>query len=129
MTMVRAQKRRLDFKLHAAAKTAGADGLLIEECSHVFSLREHIVDLVVQFFARRVCSVMRVGVNSEEQIGKTVGRQRPADAFVAAMKLQKTMNRLQSHLLGFPKGIFRFATHDDADAWLRKWMSRRRPKN
>ncbi len=41
------------------------------------------------------------------------------------MKLQKTVNELQSHLPGLPKGVFRFKTHEEADAWLLKWMSRR----
>jgi hypothetical protein len=69
-------------------------------------------------------------VNVDEKIGKFVGRLPPAsEAFLRAMRLQKTVNRLQSHLDGIsPKGVFRFRTHEEADEWLLKWMSRRRPK-
>ena len=69
-------------------------------------------------------------VNFGEKIGKTVGHRRPAaDAFATAMKLQKTANQLQAHLEGIcPKGVFRFKTHEEADEWLLKWMSRRRPR-
>jgi hypothetical protein len=68
-------------------------------------------------------------VNLDENVGKAVGRRRPADAFATAMKLQKTVNELQSHLTGIcPKGVFRFKTHKEADEWLLKWMSRRRPR-
>ena len=66
-------------------------------------------------------------VNVAEKIGKAVGRRRSTgDAFVTAMKLQKTVNTLQSHLQGIcPTGVFRFKTHEEADEWLLKWMSRR----
>jgi hypothetical protein len=69
-------------------------------------------------------------VNFKEKIGKTVGRRQLAtDAFATAMKLQKTVNDLQSHLDGIcPTGVFRFKTHEEADEWLLKWMSRRRPR-
>jgi hypothetical protein len=73
---------------------------------------------------------MRRIVNIGEKIGKEVGRHRPAaDAFATAMKLQKTANVLQRHLTGIcPKGVFRFKTHEEADEWLLKWMSRRQPR-
>ncbi len=69
-------------------------------------------------------------VNVGEKIGKTVGRRRSAaEAFATAMKLQNTANQLQDHLEGIcPKGVFRFKTHGEADEWLLKWMSRRRPR-
>ncbi len=70
-------------------------------------------------------------VNVDERIGKVVGRIPPAtEAFTRAMRLQQTINRLQSHLEGIcPTGVFRFNTHEEADEWLLKWMSRRRQKN
>lgn len=73
---------------------------------------------------------MGQAVNFGEEIGKTVGRRQPAaGAFATAMKLQKTVNDLQSHLDGIcPRGVFRFKTHEEADEWLLQWMSRRRPR-
>ena len=64
----------------------------------------------------------------DEKIGKVVGRTPPATgAFARAMRLQQNINRLQSHLEGIcPTGVFRFETHEEADEWLLKWMSRRR---
>ncbi len=73
---------------------------------------------------------MNMVVNVDEKIGKFVGRIPPAtQAFTRAMRLQQAVNRLQSHLEGIcPTGVFRFATHKEADEWLLKWMSRRRQK-
>jgi hypothetical protein len=73
---------------------------------------------------------MDMVVNVEEKIGKMVGRLPPAsEAFARAMRLQKSVNQLQSHLEGIcPTGVFRFHTHEEADAWLLKWMSRRRER-
>jgi hypothetical protein len=71
---------------------------------------------------------MKMVVNVDEKIGKVVGRIPPAtEAFDRAMKLQQTVNHLQTHLEGIcPTGVFRFDTHEEADEWLLKWMSRRR---
>ena len=71
---------------------------------------------------------MKMVVNADEKIGKVVGRIPPAtEAFDRAMRLQQTINRLQTHLEGIcPTGVFRFDTHEEADEWLLKWMSRRR---
>ena len=73
---------------------------------------------------------MDIVVNVDEKIGKVVGRLPPAtEAFARAMRLQKAVNQLQSHLEGIcPTGVFRFNTHEEADEWLLKWMSRRRPR-
>jgi hypothetical protein len=73
---------------------------------------------------------MDMVVNVEEKIGKVVGRIPPAtEAFARAMQLQKNVNQLQSHLEGIcPTGVFRFHTHEEADEWLLKWMSRRRAR-
>ena len=71
---------------------------------------------------------MDMVVNVDEKIGKIVGRIPPAtEAFARAMRLQQTINQLQRHLEGIcPTGVFRFDTHEQADEWLLKWMSRRR---
>jgi hypothetical protein len=73
---------------------------------------------------------MKMVVNVDEKIGKMVGRVPSAtEAFARAMKLQKTVNQLQNHLEGIcPTGVFRFDTHEQADEWLLKWMSRRRAR-
>jgi hypothetical protein len=73
---------------------------------------------------------MDMVVNVDEKIGKIVGRIPPAtEAFPQAMSLQRTINRLQSHLEGIcPTGVFRFDSHEAADEWLLKWMSRRRQR-
>ena len=73
---------------------------------------------------------MDMVVNVDEKIGKVVGHIPPAtEAFAQAMRFQQT-NRLPSHLEGIcPTGVFRFDTHEEADEWLLKWMSRRCRKN
>lgn len=82
-----------------------------------------------------LCNLKHAKLNREkmieidgEKIGKVVGRSRPVDSFAAAMKLQKAAQKLQSHLTARPKGVFRFKTHIEADQWLMRWMSRRRPR-
>ncbi len=55
-------------------------------------------------------------INVDEKIAKVVGRMPPAtEAFTRAMRLQQTVNRLQSHLTGIcPTGVFRFDSHEEA---------------
>ncbi len=57
---------------------------------------------------------MKPIVNLEESPGKTVGRNtsRPGDYERLAKTSQAMMPRLP-----FPKGVFRFRTHEEADAW------------
>lgn len=66
-------------------------------------------------------------VNMEENIGKTVGRRRPPrDAVKYAMGLQRTASAL-SKTWGrglSVKGVFRFKSHEEADEWMVKMMSR-----
>jgi hypothetical protein len=70
-------------------------------------------------------------INLEENIGKTVGRHAVVrDAFKYGMALQKSGSRL-TRALGyprFPKGVFRFRTFEEADAWMMKQMIRTAPK-
>jgi hypothetical protein len=66
-------------------------------------------------------------VNLEEHIGKTVGRRRPpADCFATGMAVQRTGGQLAKtfgvHAL--PKGAFKFHSHEEADAWLMKNLTR-----
>jgi hypothetical protein len=57
-------------------------------------------------------------VNLEENIGKTVGKRRPLeeDPFVAYERILR-LGRVLRPRLPYPRGVFRFATHEDADAW------------
>ena len=65
-------------------------------------------------------------INLQDPVGKTVGRRRPPeDAFVLARGLQATLNRLlkeAGHGVA-RKGVFRFKTHEEADAWRLKMTS------
>jgi hypothetical protein len=66
-------------------------------------------------------------INVEEKIEKTVGKRvAPADSFAAGMKLQETA--LQFHkslrLLLAPKGVYRFKTHQEADQWMMRMLTR-----
>lgn len=66
-------------------------------------------------------------INMEEKIGKTVGRRTaPKDGFKYAMDLQRTANQLmKSWGRGIcPKGVYRFKSHEEADEWLMKMMTR-----
>lgn len=53
-------------------------------------------------------------VNVEETPGKVVGRN-----FVAVADYDRLVDNAESIMprLPFPKGVFRFQTHEDADAW------------
>lgn len=64
-------------------------------------------------------------INLEETIGKTVGRRRPpVDALAAGFAMQATLNgflKSSGHRLA-PRGVFRFQSHEEADAWMMKMM-------
>lgn len=53
-------------------------------------------------------------VNVEETPGKVVGRN-----FVAVADYDRLVDNAESLMprLPYPKGVFRFLTHEDADAW------------
>lgn len=67
----------------------------------------------------------RTVINIQETIGKTVGRRRvPKDALVAGLQGLSAANELMKafgHRLG-PKGVFRFNSHEEADAWKMKHL-------
>ena len=60
-------------------------------------------------------------VNVEEFIGKTVGRRVPAPG----AGLQKTLNQVMAgqHRGVCPRVVFRFNSHEEADAWILKNQS------
>lgn len=59
-------------------------------------------------------------INVQEKIGRTVGKRRqPKDALAAGLANQTAANQwIDSfgHRLG-PKGVFRFRSFEEADAW------------
>ncbi len=68
-------------------------------------------------------------VNLEETIGKTVGRTvRTRDFVKAATELQKTSADFQKAFQNpfLPKGVYRFRTHEEADAWVWKMITRKK---
>ncbi len=71
--------------------------------------------------------VMKMPINMEETIGKTVGRRTEiTDPFGHAMALQAIASELIK-VTGrglCPKGVFKFNTHEEADAWILKMMAR-----
>jgi len=63
-------------------------------------------------------------INLEETIGKTVGRRtKLRNAFEYGMAQQRAGSELVRALGGprYPKGVFRFHSHEEADAWLMKY--------
>jgi hypothetical protein len=66
-------------------------------------------------------------INMQESIGKTVGRRTTLrNPFDYALGLQETASELYK-LTGrglCPKGVFKFKSHEEADAWTRKMLAR-----
>ena len=64
-------------------------------------------------------------INHDEFIGKTVGRRRaPRDSLRFAFALQRTLNEMCP--LRVPRGVFRFRSYEEADAWLMDHLTRKR---
>lgn len=64
-------------------------------------------------------------INVEDHIGKTVGRRTPGDAWNRGMKLQETVNQLRvsfGHGGICPRGVYRFVSHEEADAWMMQML-------
>jgi len=63
-------------------------------------------------------------INTEEFIGKTVGRRkRPSDPYACCDALQHCLPPNP-----VPKGVYRFLTHEEADRWLMNHLTRK-PEN
>lgn len=66
-------------------------------------------------------------VNLEEKIGKTVGRR---TGFANPLSMQgntKEVMKGWKRALGVPsvpKGVYRFKTHEEADEWMMKMLTR-----
>ena len=66
-------------------------------------------------------------VNLEETPGKTVGHRRPPKDGLAPSKAQRVEDAVawQRAFGGLPvaRGVYRFRTHEEADAWLWEKMT------
>ena len=66
-------------------------------------------------------------INVEEKIDRFVGRRTGTpDSMEAGMQLQETAGELHKSLKHrwFPKGVYRFKTHEEADEWMTKMLAR-----
>jgi len=66
-------------------------------------------------------------INVEEKIDRFVGRRTGTpDSVEAGMQLQETAVELHKSLKHrwFPKGVYRFKTHEEADEWMTKMLAR-----
>lgn len=73
---------------------------------------------------------MKPLVNLEEQIGKTVGRRGPPTGLRDSTAYTRADARDWQRAFrppGIPRGVYRFASHEEADAWLTKMLTRVRP--
>jgi hypothetical protein len=65
-------------------------------------------------------------INVEEQIDRFVGRRTGTpDGLRAGMQLQETAAQLHQAFKHrwMPKGVYRFKTHEEADAWMTKMLA------
>ena len=66
-----------------------------------------------------VAAGMKPVINLDEQIGKTVGKR---ERTVADYDQLVAQSDAIVRRLPFPKGVYRFRTHEEADAWIEKHM-------
>jgi predicted transcriptional regulator len=65
-------------------------------------------------------------INAQEKIDRFVGRRTETlDSLTAGMQLQETAVELHKALKHrwWPKGVYRFTTHEEADAWMMKMLA------
>jgi hypothetical protein len=70
-------------------------------------------------------------INIEEFPGKTVGRRRPPRdplAIEGSTKEQKRAWQKAFPMGTVPRGVYRFRTHEEADEWLMKMLTRPRTR-
>ena len=73
-------------------------------------------------------------INVQDPVGKTVGRRKLRDAWKYSMGLQKLLNAVRKSQ-GYgglcQKGVFRFRSFEEADAWMVREIvkSAIRPRN
>lgn len=77
------------------------------------------------FFADGSVPSVEPIINLDDPVGKTVGRRAaPKDSLGYGLNLQKTLNEIIR--LPFPKGVYRFHTHEEADEWLMMHLTKSR---
>jgi hypothetical protein len=79
------------------------------------------------WLAYACCAVKQPFTNVEEKIDKFVGRRtKTPDAFETGMKLQALAVELHRSFKQrwAPKGVYRFKTHEEADAWMSRMLAR-----
>ena len=61
----------------------------------------------------------------DEKIGKTVGRRKIKDSLVYGLGLQKSLARIREEagFPRFPKGVFKFRSFEEADAWMMRYIT------
>jgi predicted transcriptional regulator len=72
-------------------------------------------------------SVKQPFVNVEEKIDRFVGRRtKTPDSLQAGMQLQETARQLHQAFnhRWCRKGVYRFKTHEEADAWMTQMLAR-----
>ena len=64
-------------------------------------------------------------VNIDEKIGKTVGRRLITDSLEYGLGLQKSLARIREDapFPRFPKGVFKFRSFEEADAWTMRYIT------
>ncbi len=75
---------------------------------------------------------MDIPVNLEETPGKTIGRRRPsADGLNAITSSKASAEQWQEAMKTgrIPKGLYRFTSHEEADEWLWKMLTRPRKES
>ena len=80
---------------------------------------------------RPTLSGMHPVVNIDEKIGKTVGRRKAGDPLLVAPgdKARKRDMQKAGFFPRFPKGVFKFRSFEEADAWMMKAMTMGRRGN
>jgi hypothetical protein len=76
---------------------------------------------------RYALTAMATVINLEENIGKTVGkRHAPADPLLSYNRSKEEALRWKAAFgtPRIPKGLYRFKTHEEADEWLWKMITR-----
>jgi hypothetical protein len=71
--------------------------------------------------------VKQPSINVEEKIDRFVGKRTGTpDGLRAGMQLQETAAQLHKAFKHrwMPKGVYRFKTHEEADAWMTKMLAR-----
>jgi hypothetical protein len=81
----------------------------------------------LRFFGYSLVTVKQPLINLEEKIDRFVGRRRKTpDSLKTGMQLQSLGAELHKsfRLRWCPKGVYRFKTHEEADAWMTRMLAR-----